>query len=106
MRKKRYEELPHYQRQNLWRYLKSPEGESGEVAWDLMLLAWSSVAALAVAPLQDLLFFCSSTRRHTRSTRDWSSDVCSSDLAQILQLGHGGPALLDVLVRDGPMDLV
>src|SRR5207247_4403010 len=22
-----------------------------------------------------------STRRHTRSTRDWSSDVCSSDLA-------------------------
>src|SRR5207247_5479986 len=24
---------------------------------------------------------CSSRRRHTRSTRDWSSDVCSSDLA-------------------------
>src|SRR5207247_11000386 len=28
-----------------------------------------------------LLFFFSSRRRHTRSTRDWSSDVCSSDLA-------------------------
>src|SRR5207247_4231037 len=27
------------------------------------------------------LFFFSSRRRHTRSTRDWSSDVCSSDLA-------------------------
>src|SRR5438105_9178080 len=26
------------------------------------------------------LFFFSSRRRHTRSTRDWSSDVCSSDL--------------------------
>src|SRR5207247_6420572 len=25
-------------------------------------------------------FFFSSRRRHTRSTRDWSSDVCSSDL--------------------------
>src|SRR6266849_7364547 len=25
-------------------------------------------------------FFVSSRRRHTRSTRDWSSDVCSSDL--------------------------
>src|SRR5207247_4121798 len=25
-------------------------------------------------------FFFSSGRRHTRSTRDWSSDVCSSDL--------------------------
>src|SRR5438067_6281431 len=27
-------------------------------------------------------FFFSSRRRHTRSKRDWSSDVCSSDLAQ------------------------
>src|SRR2546421_4605940 len=30
------------------------------------------------APL--LFFFFSSRRRHTRSDRDWSSDVCSSDL--------------------------
>src|SRR5437868_1945523 len=28
----------------------------------------------------DLFFFFSSRRRHTRSKRDWSSDVCSSDL--------------------------
>src|SRR5699024_11711431 len=27
-------------------------------------------------------FFFSSRRRHTRSKRDWSSDVCSSDLPQ------------------------
>src|SRR5690606_40560184 len=27
-----------------------------------------------------LLFFFSSRRRHTRFSRDWSSDVCSSDL--------------------------
>src|SRR5690349_23155644 len=27
-----------------------------------------------------LTFFFSSRRRHTRSLRDWSSDVCSSDL--------------------------
>src|SRR6266536_1212600 len=27
-----------------------------------------------------IFFFFSSRRRHTRSTRDWSSDVCSSDL--------------------------
>src|SRR5207245_4728645 len=27
-----------------------------------------------------LLFFFSSRRRHTRCYRDWSSDVCSSDL--------------------------
>src|SRR5699024_12038571 len=28
-------------------------------------------------------FFFSSRRRHTRSKRDWSSDVCSSDLTSI-----------------------
>src|SRR2546421_2938298 len=28
------------------------------------------------------VFFFSSRRRHTRSDRDWSSDVCSSDLIQ------------------------
>src|SRR5690349_23169586 len=27
-----------------------------------------------------LIFFFSSRRRHTRSLRDWNSDVCSSDL--------------------------
>src|SRR5699024_12203975 len=27
------------------------------------------------------VFFFSSRRRHTRSKRDWSSDVCSSDLS-------------------------
>src|SRR2546421_2317668 len=29
-------------------------------------------------------FFFSSRRRHTRSDRDWSSDVCSSDLSAIM----------------------
>src|SRR5699024_11955038 len=31
-------------------------------------------------------FFFSSRRRHTRSKRDWSSDVCSSDLVKFLHL--------------------
>src|SRR5699024_11770537 len=30
------------------------------------------------------VFFFSSRRRHTRSKRDWSSDVCSSDLDRLL----------------------
>src|SRR5699024_11632924 len=37
-------------------------------------------------------FFCSSRRRHTRSKRDWSSDVCSSDLP-ILDYHLGPPVL-------------
>src|SRR6266536_384576 len=37
-------------------------------------------------------FFFSSRRRHTRSTRDWSSDVCSSDLNRdaLIQVPAGG----------------
>src|SRR5215217_8328374 len=31
-------------------------------------------------------FFFSSRRRHTRYWRDWSSDVCSSDLEPVLHL--------------------
>src|SRR5690606_40767357 len=31
-------------------------------------------------------FFFSSRRRHTRFSRDWSSDVCSSDLQNLLAL--------------------
>src|SRR3989449_8137545 len=50
-------------------------------------------------------FFFSSRRRHTRCSRDWSSDVCSSDL-----LGHpfgmkGKEALRDRRVRnDAPQE--
>src|SRR3712207_7682361 len=32
-------------------------------------------------------FFFSSRRRHTRYWRDWSSDVCSSDLATMIPCG-------------------
>src|SRR2546422_1092458 len=30
-----------------------------------------------------VFFFFSSRRRHTRCSRDWSSDVCSSDLGEV-----------------------
>src|SRR5256884_4326824 len=36
-----------------------------------------------------IFFFFSSRRRHTRCSRDWSSDVCSSDLAKSVA-GAGG----------------
>src|SRR5690349_22623005 len=35
-----------------------------------------------------LFFFFSSRRRHTRSLRDWSSDVCSSDLRRLGDQRH------------------
>src|SRR5699024_11293229 len=49
-----------------------------------LLQAWcDSTVALSSAIIPTcpaLSFFFSSRRRHTRSKRDWSSDVCSSDL--------------------------
>src|SRR5216683_3750121 len=59
-------------------------------------------------------FFFSSRRRHTRSDRDWSSDVCSSDLAVDLspaqtqgmtgvQIVNGAsPNLFFLLTNDNP----
>src|SRR5699024_11700345 len=38
------------------------------------------VSVLLLVSLCFCFFFFSSRRRHTRSKRDWSSDVCSSDL--------------------------
>src|SRR5207249_6339804 len=43
-------------------------------------------------------FFFSSRRRHTRSKRDWSSDVCSSDLIasrQVCGVGSTRPKSRD-----------
>jgi 4-alpha-glucanotransferase len=47
--------LPEAERNTLWRYLKRAPGTSEEVSPALAGLAWSSAAALAVAPLQDVL---------------------------------------------------
>src|SRR2546422_2258711 len=49
---------------------------SGQAA--LLWLVVAPAAAELVA-----FFFFSSRRRHTRCSRDWSSDVCSSDLTLI-----------------------
>lgn len=50
-----FEELSADQRQNLWNYLQRAPGGSPDAAPALIGLAWSSKAALAIAPLQDLL---------------------------------------------------
>jgi 4-alpha-glucanotransferase len=50
-----FEDLPDSQRQTLWGYLKRPASNGIMAASALMGLAWSSTAALAMAPLQDLL---------------------------------------------------
>src|SRR5699024_12090852 len=51
-------------------------------------------------------FVCSSRRRRTTSKRDWSPDVCSSDLgaeeAEVLGLAAGGLGLVAVELGEHP----
>src|SRR5271165_7224850 len=61
-----------------------------------------------------VLFFFSSRRRHTRFSRDWSSDVCSSDLKGkvrylgVTEAGSSDPehAMVERAVEDGVWDVV
>ena len=68
-----YEELPDYQRQNFWSYLKRTPGERSEAAFALISLAWSSMAALAIAPLQDVLNLGAESRMNVpgRASGNW-----------------------------------
>lgn len=49
-----YESLGDWQKQHVDAYLDRAANGRGEVAWELIRLAWMSVAALAIVPLQDL----------------------------------------------------
>src|SRR6266496_5647868 len=58
--------------------ISAMEHHANIVPWQM--LCEEKGARLRVIPMNDAgEFFFSSSRRHTRSLRDWSSDVCSSD---------------------------
>jgi 4-alpha-glucanotransferase len=69
-----FEDLPDRQRQFLWTTLGRAGGDVCEAAPALMGLAWSSVAALSIAPLQDLLNLGSEARMNVpgRADGNWS----------------------------------
>src|SRR5262249_56980567 len=63
---------------------------SGHIALHCPMPFFHSYACfclLLIISLHFFFFFFSSRRRHTRLVSDWSSDVCSSDLAQY-KLGY------------------
>ena len=78
-----YTELPDYQRQNFWGYLRRAPGTESEAAPALMTLAWSSMAALAIAPLQDLLNLGADSRMNVpgRASGNWRWRVQEDMLA-------------------------
>ena len=60
-----FESLPESEQRRVWDYLSRTNGDSSEIVGELLRLAWSSVAALAIAPLQDLLNLGSEARMNT-----------------------------------------
>jgi 4-alpha-glucanotransferase len=79
-----YEQLPEYQRQNFWNSLKRAAGTSGDAAPSLVNLAWSSSAALAIVPLQDLLNLGAESRMNIpgRAGGNWRWR-CPRDMASL-----------------------
>src|SRR5205809_6597895 len=52
-----------------------------------------------------MMFFFSSRRRHTRCSRDWSSDVCSSDLPLLKnEPAAVDPAKVDMTPSQDPIE--
>ena len=81
-----FEALPDDQQQDVWKYVMRFHNQSGEIAPALMGLAWSSVAALAMAPLQDLLNLGNEARMNVpgRAEGNWrwrSTEAMLSDRA-------------------------
>jgi 4-alpha-glucanotransferase len=50
-----FQDLPERERQRFWDLVKRPEGEIPDATPELIRLAWTSPAALAITPFQDLL---------------------------------------------------
>jgi 4-alpha-glucanotransferase len=86
-----YSELPDDQRRNLWSYLNRTLSNNADAAPELMRLAWSSMAALAIAPLQDLLNLGNDARMNVPGRPDgnwrWRTreDMLSSQAFQWLR---------------------
>ena len=93
-----YEGLPDDRRQKLRRYLEIPDAESTAVTEALLRLAWSSAAALALAPLQDLLNLGAEARMNVpgsakgnwrwRSTKEMLSTTAFERLLDLTRSTH------------------
>jgi 4-alpha-glucanotransferase len=65
-----FESLPDTDRRKVWRYLNRTEGDEREITGELLRVGRSSTAALAIAPLQDLLNFGSEARMNLPGTAE------------------------------------
>jgi 4-alpha-glucanotransferase len=86
-----YDVLSDEQRQTVWRYLGRSAGAESDVAPALLRLAWESAAAVAIAPLQDLLNLGNEARMNVpgRAGGNWrwrcTDDLLSDDVFERLR---------------------
>ncbi len=68
-----YDAAPEHERANLWKYVGRADGGPHEAVWEMIHLALSSPAAVAIVPLQDVLGLGSSARMNTpgRAEGQW-----------------------------------
>lgn len=88
-----FEELTDEQRESFWKYVKGERARTSEAAHTLIELAWSSVAALAMTPLPDLVNLGKEARMNTpghpegnwrwRCTEDMLSDTAFEWLREL-----------------------
>ncbi len=93
-----FENLTDQQRQTLWKYIGRVPVDSCEAAPELLRLAWSSSAALAMAPLQDVLNLPASARMNVpgqaagnwrwRATEDMLSPAAFGSLAGLTRASN------------------
>jgi len=78
-----YEQLTDPQKQTLWSHLKRQLVNGAEAPPALIEMAWSSVAALTIAPLQDVLNLGAGTRMNVpgRANGNWRWRVTEKTLS-------------------------
>src|SRR2546421_6400648 len=81
--------------------LRTRSGSCEPVMRILAFLAEVRVGDLVLASHETCFFFFSSRRRHTRSDRDWSSDVCSSDLTAFSVLVYNHLKRCSLMIESG-----
>src|SRR5258707_5036280 len=92
----------------MWYVLYKKKRESATLGWlasrvrRLRFEAEDGIRDIGVTGVQTCALFFSSRRRHTRYRRDWSSDVCSSDLATVTALVIVQAALCGATFTDRP----
>jgi 4-alpha-glucanotransferase len=85
-----FDSLPDNQRRNLWKYMGRTSGETQDTALALMQLAWSSSAALAIVPLQDVLNLGAEARMNVpgRSEGNWRWRCTQAQMGSESAFGH------------------